>query len=954
MNKLRNLVFIFLWLSLLIANATAQDLVSSKINYDAKIYKILLKELKAAEKLAKAEPGTNNLFRVFTTRVEILKFLKTKNVEDTLRNPNAPHVKTEARQIQQFYARTQTIAETLDSDKGFKERAKFLLLYGLMLYDFDEKNKNVPQILGTAFVQIKETELKHMAASKLGDYYFNLPNFKESAKYYREALKLDPKSEWRTRHLYNLGWCYFKMENFDTSIKLLLSIFNSAQTAEEKKDYYFQQSIQKIPFFYLYDNNPEEGYRFVKKNNGVASNEMTNYIKEIYNKGFFDKLDPLVIDIENTLESSKSYQALLNFQLDIYFHIASREFKKNYSMLSRLRKGIADGDARKLLNSEKKAHFIDDNKGLLNQHLIIVNRKTFDANRNLDDKLALEDSVDILRLLLSMDASNSVNYRLKLAQLYNKTGQRDQAMKMLWEDYIKYGGVTNPEAGPYLAELLAVIDAMGEKAPTENIEKIYQDYLKVGKDQSIRKVVYLKYFDFVFNRGDFKVAMSLIKRHQKEFPNEKDDRRNMIVKVTNNALKQKDKALFEMVREHAKKDPAVNTDPQLMRTINTGHNTFLLERVNKSLNEEGSDKGSAAAKLAEIFRSNSIDRSNQLISGFNAGLIFLNLGNLSNSGQIYSEFVEQLSPAEYNTYHDKLSVIADNQLLLGNEDYSLQLYQKLINASCKQNKTVNVNDVLKSFELLMLKNNDSTVLDFLSTADKCQWSADLRKKVFTLIIEYMNWSDPNEGKKNLKYLALQKVNKKEEIEKVVESIFVHSFNKKQDVSIADVSQVMDSVEKNWLTSISYSSEFTNELRNLLMRNSKLRPYPKERINAANFAKFVTRAFDFFTANLDLFTTYRPKYPVVFHVKSMLEIATIENFIASFKDVSTLVDDEKNKALYVDQIKEALKPIEDRVVAEKGKLSSFMQSEGTLLKHRSLIQNTQLYPAINTPFILDRL
>lgn len=235
MNKLRSFIHLFLYFTILITHVSAQDVVAGKVNYDAKIYKILLKELKAAEKLARAEPGTSNLFRVFTTRVEILKFLKTKNVEDTLKNQNSATVKTEAKQIQQFYKRTNNIALTLNQDTSFKERPKFLLLYGLMLYDFEDKNKNIPQILGSAFAQVKENDLKHLAASKLGDYYFNLPNFRESAKYYREALRLNPKSEWRTRHLFNLGWCYFKMEDFDTSIKFLLSIFNSAKTAEEKE-----------------------------------------------------------------------------------------------------------------------------------------------------------------------------------------------------------------------------------------------------------------------------------------------------------------------------------------------------------------------------------------------------------------------------------------------------------------------------------------------------------------------------------------------------------------------------------------------------------------------------------------------------------------------------------------------------------------------------------------------
>lgn len=954
MQKLVTLIFICIFSSFLSFTLRAQSIIEGKTKYDVKIYKILLRELKAAEKLEKAESSTINLFRVFTTRVEILKFLKTKNVEDSLKNPNDPQNNVEAKQIKNFYTRTKTMALKLDKDRNFNERPKFLLLYGLVLYEFEERNKSIPEILGAAFSTVKEVDLKHLAASKLGDYYFNLPDFKESSKYYREAIRIDPKSEWRTRHLYNLGWCYFKMENFDAAIKLMLTIFNSAKTAEEKKDYYYQQSIQKIPFFHLYNNNPDEGYIFVKNNSGVGSQDMTSFVKEVYNKGFFEKIDNLVIDVENNLEASKKYKELLDFQLEIYFHIASKNYKKNYAMLARLRKGILQGDTKNILEKEKKAQFIDDSKGLLNQHLAVINRKSFDGVRNLDDRLVLEDSVDILRLLLLMDKENSVSYRLKLAQLYNKTGQRDQAMKMLWDDYIKFGGVDNPEAGPYLSELLVVLDAMGEKASNENIEKIYQDYLKVGKDQNIRKIVYLKYFDFHYNKGDYKAAMNLVARHQKEFPNEKEDRKNMVVKLLNQSLKQKDKALFDSIREHAKSDIAVNTNPAIMRTVNTGHNTFLLEKVNKSLTEEGSDKSVAATKLAEIFRSNSIDRSNQLVSGFNAGLIFLNLGNTSSSSQIYSEFIDQLNPKEYKEYHDKLATIADNQLLQGNEDYSLAIYQNLIATSCKHNKTVNPSDVQKAFELLMLKNNETSVVKLLSSADSCQWSADLRKNIFTLIVEYMPWNDQVSGKRFLRYLTLQKVNKREDIEKIIEMVFVALVNKKTQISLPELLSIIDVIERNWLASLSYSSDFTKELRDLLARSSRQKTYAKERINIKNFAQFVTKAFDLFSTNIDHYTTYRPKYPSVFQIRSLLEISAIHDFVRSFDGFENLIDDEKNKLLYIEQIREALKPIEARIVSEESKLYSFMQTEGTLMRHKTIIANNVLYPSTMVPFIMDRL
>ena len=89
MLRMRFLFILLVFMKMQFTTVLAQDIVSGRVNYDVKIYKILLKELKAAERLEKSEPNTTNLFRVFTTRIEILKFLKTKNVEDSLKTPNS-------------------------------------------------------------------------------------------------------------------------------------------------------------------------------------------------------------------------------------------------------------------------------------------------------------------------------------------------------------------------------------------------------------------------------------------------------------------------------------------------------------------------------------------------------------------------------------------------------------------------------------------------------------------------------------------------------------------------------------------------------------------------------------------------------------------------------------------------------------------------------------------------
>jgi len=932
----------------------AQDIAPGKKNYDAKIYKILVKELRAAEKLYKADPKISNGFRVFSTRVEILKFLKTKNIEDSLKNPNSPQIGQDLKMINNFYHNTKELAFKIDQDKNFPDRAKFHFLFGLTIYDFEEKNPLVAQYLLSAYANLDERELKHLSAGKLGDYYFNNGKYEESAKFYQEAGKLESNSEWTTRHLHNLGWCYFKLEDLDRALGYLNQLMAWAKTPEDKKDYFYQQALQKIPYFYLYNNEPEKGYLFIKKNKGISSPEIVAYIKEIYNKGFFDKVDAIVLDAEKGLGANNNAKELLAFQIEIYTHVSSQEYKKNYQMLSRLRRGVAKASEQNLLDAKRKEQFIQDNKYLLNQHLKQINSKSFEAIRNEDDKFVLNDSVEMLQILIQLDPQGSANYRLKLAQLYNKSGQREQALKMLWEDYLSYGGENNPEAGPYLAEILAVVDQMGDKAPPQNLEKIYQDYLKVGKDSNIRNVVYLKYFDLKFNRGDHKGALDLVKQHQTEFPGPSEDRKNMVVKLTNHSLKSKDKALFDQVRDHAKADVALNGNREIMKTLNTGHNSFLLEKVNKGLLDEKSDKLQASTKLAEIFRSNSIDRSNQLISGFNAGLIYANIGRTNESSVIFAEMIDQLNPAEYKEYHDKIATIADNQLLLGNEIYGIKTYQRLNQKNCQILKVASTTDVAKLMELYLVTSNDNGIMEQFSSSSKCPWNDEAKKNVYLLLQEYLPLEDVNKSRQFFKYFMLLKVNQRQEVEKNIEALYVLMLNRHETISPELSLGTLDQLEKGWLSPNGYSSDVTREIRQMLLKQKKTRMYQKERISPTSFAKYIEKNFDYFTANLAVYNELKTKFSTAYQFKVMFELNEMRKFLNFFNDADTLIDDQKNKVVYLDQIKEALNPIQAKLTEEEAKYQKFLQTEQTLLVHANWDDKFRIIPLPAKTFILDRL
>jgi len=940
-------------------NSGANNPNSSKSvnkNFDAKIYKILIRELKAGEKLQNSNPNAKNLFRVFTTRTEILKLLKGKNVQDQLASPNSSKAKSDEYKIKEFYNKTKQLGDKLENGPNFPEKAKFQFIYGLTIYEFEEKNDKAVRLLISSYKNVQEKELKLISASKIADYYFNMGNYKESVKYYYEANQLDPNSDWKYRHLHNLAWSYFKLEEYSKAINALMVLYNRARKENETKDYYYQQAVNKLPAFHLYNNKPEKGFEFILSNSDFASKEIEDYLKLAYDKGFFEKIDPMVQAVEKNLTEKKKFPELLNFRLSIYGHISTQEFKKNYGMLSRLRSSIAADSSRGMMTAAVKKQFIDENKVLLNDYLKQINGKDFDPKTNPDDKLVGDESADILKMLMVIDPKNGASYRLRLAQLYRSSKNNELALNMMWEDYEKFGATKNPEAEAYLIELLAVAGKLKEKPKQFQLERLYTDYLTIGKNKEIRSLVYLKYFDEKYNANDMQTCLEILKKYKKEFPEKSNDRQKMLTKIYAKSIESKDKKLFEQVRNYANSDPGIKDDKELSRAINLGHNSFVLEKLNSSLSEgKNASNVSSAFKLAEIFRSNAIDRPNQLISGFNAGLIFANSKQYGESKKVLDELLTTANPKEYGQYQDRIAGIASKMSNEGQDKNAAELYLKMYKTNCTSNPGKDFKYARWLIEYFLSEKNIISYQDMVESSKACKWDGKLISEVLALSVDYIDWRDRDYTAAILRTLLKNEIINKDDIQRLFELSLGEELNSQKILSINSAEKSIDGHQTKWFSPFNFQEgQLIRESRYFFQVVRNLRQYERKKINAANFSIFVEKSLEVLTTNLDSLAKIQPKTNTVAKFIRMVEIDQLRKFFDFYSKVDTLIEDQKNKATYMEQIQQVIAPFREKLVTFEDKYRQFNKKEGSLIKHYTFDDNDFVQTS-NFPIIVaDRI
>jgi tetratricopeptide (TPR) repeat protein len=914
--------------------------------FDRKLFQVLEKEYSAASRVFKQKRNASNAFRLFSIQMELLKLVKSKHVELSLKSSNPASYMNNQKsrgELYKSYKSTIGLAKYIENNyKSFPDIGKFYFLYGLSIYEFDEKSSEVGRTLEKSIKLMRDNELLHLARGRLGDYYFNVGNFRAAATNYFEALRLDNNSEWKYRYHHNLAWSYFKSQELGRAIDTLKLLIKKASAAKDTTDYFYSQAVKKLPFFYVYANKPDEGYQFVKDYSGVEGRELFEFLQITYEKGFFDRLDFYIVDVEKILTSMKKEQALLEFRIAIHNYIAELDYKKNNELMARLRSGIVEAHRKNPMPEESKKSFVNNIKRMVNENISVVNRPAFDYKNKLDKEI-LDDTVEMLKIVMDIDNKDAAGNRLKLAQLYRKGNRAEEALQLLLTDYQKMSQDNSPASIKILEEMLVISEQIKPENSKINIEQIYQDYLKKGDDPKIRSSVFLKMFDIKFAKKDLITSFELTKKFGKEFPNQTEPLKKMISKILAQSFATNETKMTNQVRSYALTIPAIKNDAKFMKDLRTSQQSVDFNEINAGLggkqNSSISEKNKSAETLREIYQDGLIDRSNRLVAGFNAAIMFVDLGRVSDANVIFGSLLSEYDQKEFSDYQERIVTVAETQVVLGQESFSTPILESIYAKNCKFNLKQKSDFYIKLAEIYTLRSDYDKLINHVAQGDKCQVSSESKSSVYRLVNEYVDFNKKDEVVSFFALLNKKIINSQTEIDRAVENWIILKINEVAVINQSTLKKIYDELYK--MMSGKTSSRVLQEYTEVVGTYGAQVPYEKMPLTVEKFQVFVEKNVNNFNRNISVYANRKYTYSVTKYLNALLEVNTIERFLSFWKVVPSLVVKKEETQEYVKQINEFLLPYQDKYKQLSKGLDIALDQGALLIRHRKLEDATNL-------------
>ena len=115
-----------------------------------------------------------------------------------------------------------------------------------------------------------KSSLAMEALKGLSEHYYNKKQYKLAVRYYNKLLKHDV-GQWKTKHLFNLAWCNFKINKQALALSAMMKVFalsGMPEAGKNKKTIYVNyrdQALESLPLFFSHANQVEAGVKFILK-----------------------------------------------------------------------------------------------------------------------------------------------------------------------------------------------------------------------------------------------------------------------------------------------------------------------------------------------------------------------------------------------------------------------------------------------------------------------------------------------------------------------------------------------------------------------------------------------------------------------------------------------------------------------------------------------------------------
>ena len=522
--------------------------------------------------------------------------------------------------------------------------------------------KNALRNFNKARVSSKKEKVRLKSEIAMAEIFYSINQCPRAIKLYRGAISR-MNDKWKTKDLYNYGWCLYKSGQPEAAIEAL----KESHFLSQKPQYIDMGSrIERdIIIFYVSANKLNEGLRFINKSGRDKEQAINELIKRLKDGGDFKQAEQLLIklaEISPADQKAKYYLMLYKLYENIDWKKSSRvaiELKKSQLSQNQLI------EARNL--ALRKMSYV--------QALLVRSKK-----ESASSKLLMAATVEANGILAMGDKpQDNFKIYLAIAESYSLARRNQKAFAY----YMK----SLEDAKRLQSRNFQKISLEGALKVVSNnnlndLEKVYSEYLKFAPKVPKSAQIYEKLFQVYMKQGKDEQALNLVKQYQQNFPRNIKQREAMLALLFKSYDQKKQSQKTQSLLSQIQSGKIAVTPLYKQRLVNLSNS--LLEKDAARLIQSG-DWKQAVEKYKLAFSQNSNNTTKADIA--------LNIAQLYDSQKNYPESktwtqksVKLMSSTQVTKSQNILNTLNQNLFYSGYITQSAQISRDAWLKACRQLK----------------------------------------------------------------------------------------------------------------------------------------------------------------------------------------------------------------------------------------------------------------------------
>lgn len=557
----------------------------------------------------------------------------------------------------------------LREEKRNSRKAEIMYALALNSRDYGKDNITEKYLLEViSMVKNPKNSLKHHAQTALADFYYNEKRFPEAIHYYEKVIQ-NEDDDWKTKHLFNLSWCYLKNREFEKAIATIKkSYFESKNPAfVDIRD----QVLENIGSFYVYAGRPLDGLEFYLDNEKDPLPYLIPMAMKASHKGHERETKEILDAAQKVIDKQSLYEhqeELFHAYLDFYRHYKrfSDHEKTSRMMVSYYKKADQElkKDKKSKLKIDMKEDAIEKMRSLAG-YLQVKLAKDVKKDESNYSQEELEIVLNYFSHLITLDTTRKAEYLYFRAETYYSVHRFDQAAQSYIEAVTEARRAKHEELSRKSLNSMLALTAM-EVLPKEDNKKYlifaYSNHIELWPRDEKSEQIYPKLFEIYREAQDDVKATILISQYNKAYPEHLKEQQKFMTKILDQFIEKKNTVkLNHWVAEFKKGFLSFSKDTIEKTEIILGNLLFI---EYQELAKKG-DRLAAAKGFEGLYVHKLYPDKVKYQAAFFAAMAYLELGET-----VKSYYWQELAHARM-TEEEKLSR-REEQMKMAERTYKLQ------------------------------------------------------------------------------------------------------------------------------------------------------------------------------------------------------------------------------------------------------------------------------------------